>query len=75
MIMQNLFKEVGIDKTLHGTRHYFTTKLIEEYKSDLTTVAHYTRHRSLETLQVYNDRIQQKKDLPRYYSVFDEGVV
>jgi integrase len=75
LIMQNLFKQVGISKTLHGTRHYFTTKLIEEYKSDLTTVARYTRHRNLETLQVYNDKVIQKKDLPRYYGAFREEIM
>lgn len=75
MIMQKLFSDVGINKTIHGTRHYFTTRLIEEYKSDLTTVAHYTRHRSLETLQVYNDRMNQKKDLPRYYATFPEEIM
>ena len=63
---------LGITKTVHGCRHYFTTKLIESYKGDLLEVARYTRHRSLEMLQVYNDGIKQKKDLPRYYEVFNQ---
>lgn len=70
LIVTNLFEQLGIDRTVHGLRHYFTTRLIDEYKSDLTTVAKYTRHRSLEMLNVYNDSIITKRDLPKYYATF-----
>lgn len=70
MIVKNLFDSVSIEKTVHGCRHYYTTKLIQEYKSDLTTVARYTRYRSLEMLSVYNDSILSKQDLPKYYATF-----
>ena len=56
-IFQNLLKELDIQKTTHGTRHYFTTELIKHFGSELTTVAKFTRHNSLEMLQVYNDEI------------------
>ena len=69
-IVKETLKELGIDKTTHGFRHYFTTKLIKTYKGDLLEVAGYTRHRSLEMLQVYNDSIKHKADLPRYYGAF-----
>jgi integrase/recombinase XerC len=65
--------ELGIDKTTHGFRHYFTTRLIKTYKGDLLEVRQYTRHASLEMLQIYNDSIKQQADLPRFYSAF-EGV-
>ena len=42
-------------------------------KGDLLTVAHYTRHRNLEMLQVYNDQLNAEQDLPRYIEAF-EGV-
>lgn len=71
MIVSNLFETLGIDRTVHGCRHYYVTKLIEAYKSDLTTVAKFTRHRSLETLNVYNDSVITKDNLPQYYSVFN----
>lgn len=71
---QTIFKILGIDKKTHGYRHYFTTKLIDTYKGDLLEVARYTRHRSLETLQIYNDNIKRKKDLPRFFGTFDELV-
>jgi len=70
-IINPLLRSLEIDKTVHGFRHYFTTKLIKSYKGDLLTVAQYTRHKSLEMLQIYNDNIKHKADLPRYYQTFE----
>jgi len=70
MIVDRTLKELGVCRTVHGFRHYFTTKLIEAYAGDLLTVAQYTRHRSLEMLQVYNDNIKKQADLPRFYRTF-----
>jgi integrase len=72
-IVKQTLNELGIDKTTHAFRHYFTTKLIKTYKGDLLEVAQYTRHKSLEMLQVYNDNIKREADLPRFYETF-EGV-
>lgn len=72
-MVTEILKTLGIDKTTHGFRHYFTTKLIKTYKGDLLEVAQYTRHKNLEMLQVYNDSIKREADLPRFYSAF-EGV-
>lgn len=69
-LINPILKELGIDKTVHGFRHYFTTTLINAYKGDLLTVAQYTRHKSLEMLQIYNDNIKHKADLPKYYQTF-----
>ena len=71
-IIKIVLIELGINRNIHGFRHYFITKLIKNYKGDLLEVARYTRHRSLEMLQIYNDGISQKKDLPRYYKTFNE---
>ena len=65
-------KNLNIDNSTHGFRHYFTTKLIELFSNDLLTVAKFTRHRSVETLQVYNDNISRKNNLPKYYEAFNE---
>lgn len=70
-IVKETLTELGINKTTHGFRHYFTTKLIKAYKGDLLEVAQYTRHKSLEMLQIYNDNIKRKADLPRYYKTFN----
>lgn len=69
-IVKGTLNALGIKKTTHGFRHYFTTTLIKTYKGDLLEVAQYTRHKSLEMLQVYNDNINRKADLPRFYGAF-----
>ena len=69
-IVKKTLNDLGIEKTTHGFRHYFITTLIKTYKGDLLEVAQYTRHKSLEMLQVYNDNINRKADLPRYYQAF-----
>lgn len=69
-VVKDLLDSLDIDKSTHGFRHYFTTTLIKTYKGDLTQVSRYTRHKSLEMLQVYNDRIITQEDLPRYYQAF-----
>lgn len=69
-IVKETLNALGIEKTTHGFRHYFTTTLIKTYKGDLLEVAQYTRHKSLEMLQVYNDNINRKADLPRFYKAF-----
>lgn len=69
-IVKETLNALGIAKTTHGFRHYFTTTLIKTYKGDLLEVAQYTRHKSLEMLQVYNDNIKRQADLPRYYKAF-----
>ena len=69
-MVKDVLIELGIDKSTHGFRHYFTTTLIKTYKGDLLEVAQYTRHKSLEMLQVYNDNIKREADLPRFYKAF-----
>ncbi len=71
-IVKNTLDLLGIVNTTHGFRHYFTTNLIKNYKGDLLTVAHYTRHKSLEMLQVYNDQLNAEQDLPRFINAFSE---
>lgn len=72
-IVKGVLDQLDIQNSTHGFRHYFTTNLIKNYKGDLLTVAHYTRHRNLEMLQVYNDQLNAEQDLPRFIEAF-EGV-
>ena len=69
-LVKETLNDLGIEKTIHGFRHFFTTTLIKTYKGDLLEVAQYTRHKSLEMLQVYNDNIKKEADLPRFYKAF-----
>ena len=70
-VITGVLDNLGIDNSVHGFRHYFTTTMVKHYKGDLLTVAHYTRHKNLEMLQVYNDAINAEADLPRYYKAFE----
>lgn len=71
-IVTGTLRGLGIEKSTHGFRHYFTTRLVKTYKGDLLQVAQYTRHKSLEMLQVYNDNIKREADLPRFYETFGD---
>jgi integrase/recombinase XerC len=71
-IIKTLLNSLAIQKDVHGFRHYFTTKLIKSYKGDLLMVSKYTRHKTIEMLQVYNDQIIMQEDLPKYYDVFKD---
>lgn len=71
-IVKDCFSELGIEKSVHGLRHYFATKLIRAYQGDLLQVARYTRHNSISTLQIYFDDVQSEADLPRYYQTFED---
>jgi len=70
LIIKKILGGLEINKGVHGFRHYFTTTLLKNYQGNLLRVAQYTRHRSLEMLQVYNDNIEMENDLPKYYKTF-----
>lgn len=72
-IVKNILKTLSIDKTTHGFRHFFTTNLLKAFKGDIIKVASFTRHKSLEMLQIYNDDLNFEKELPVYYEAF-EGI-
>lgn len=57
-----LFNRLGIDKTVHGFRHYFITHLLKSF--DVGTVRKFSRHKSLDMLIVYDDEVNlaEKKD-------------
>lgn len=71
-IVKTIFNELGINKTVHGFRHHYATKLIREMPSNLTVVAQFTRHKSLEMLQIYNDSVLLEKDFVHYRDVFND---
>lgn len=71
-IIKQVFKALEIDGSTHGFRHFFITKLIKSYKGELLTVSKYSRHRSIQMLEVYNDETIREQDLPRFYDVFND---
>lgn len=58
------------EKSMHGLRHYYTTKMIKILNGDLIEVSKYTRHSSLNMLQVYNDELSVQKTLPKIENEF-----
>jgi site-specific recombinase XerD len=71
-LVTSFLKKLDIQNSTHGFRHFFTTRLIEYFSNDLLTVQKFTRHRSVETLQVYNDNISHRENLPKYYQAFNK---
>ena len=69
-IVKKFMIKNDVKKFVHGFRHFFTTKLIAEL-DDLLIVQEFTRHKSLEMLQIYNDRIRKQEELPKYYNTFE----
>lgn len=69
-LVKQILNGLNIAKTTHGFRHYFTTTLVKQFKGNLLEVSSYTRHKSLEMLQVYYDRVKKEADLPKYYNAF-----
>jgi len=70
-LVKSTLTQLNINNTTHGFRHFFTTKLIASFSNDLLTVAKFTRHKSIETLQVYNDNLSRQENLPKYYAAFN----
>lgn len=74
LLVEKMFAEIGIKgKSTHGFRHTFVTKLLKAYGGDIMTVMRYTRHRSPQMLEVYNDQIIQEEDLPKFHETFDDA--
>lgn len=69
-IIQQTLHSIGINRTVHGFRHTYTTKLIKAYGGDLMTVAQFTRHRNMNMLIVYNDEVNSSANLNRFYKAF-----
>ena len=61
-----VFATLGIKKSTHGLRHRMATRTIRHFGGDLSTACRYTRHKSITTIQVYNDEITREDDLPEY---------
>jgi integrase len=71
-IVKTVFEEQGIEKTCHGLRHTFVTRLVKYFNGDITKVAQFSRHRSLEMVQVYNDAVLLESDYKGYIKAFGD---
>jgi integrase/recombinase XerC len=69
-LLRKVHLACGIANTPHGWRKVFTSKLIDS-GLNLIDVQAWTRHRSLDMLRVYYDRLTITKTLPAYYRAFE----
>ncbi|MBA7532967.1 Tyrosine recombinase XerC [subsurface metagenome] len=64
-----LFRELGINKTTHGFRHYYITHLLKNF--DVGTVRKFSRHSSLDMLIVYDDEVNLAKKKDKVFACFE----
>ena len=69
-IISVIFKMLHINKTAHGTRHFYTSQLLKHMPGQLLDVAQFTRHRSIEMLREYDNRNKQDFALDKVISAF-----
>lgn len=70
-----LFNQVGVHKNVHSLRHWYITRLVQEFPGDLFLVMSFSRHRSLDQLQVYNDSVVQAKAYPQHDKAFQQTLL
>ena len=69
--VKDVFGDAGvIDKVVHGFRNYFTTTLLQKLNGNITAVQKFTRHKSLDMVQVYNDELTNERHLLDYFDGF-----
>jgi len=68
-ILGSLCEKVGIEKSVHGFRHFYITALLR--KLDVRDVRKFSRHSSLEMLIVYDDEIDIRNKTVDVFSVFE----
>jgi integrase/recombinase XerC len=69
VLIRKVHESVGVKNKGHSWRKVFVSKLIDS-GMDLLTVSSFSRHKSVEMLKVYYDRLDRTKKLPQYYEVF-----
>jgi integrase/recombinase XerC len=67
---QKLFIELNINKTVHGFRHFYVTKLLQSL--DVRDVRKFSRHKSLEMIVLYDDEIDMKEKMEDVFACFEE---
>lgn len=66
-----LLKDLGINRTVHGFRHFYITTLLQNF--DVRDARKFSRHKSLEMLIVYDDEIDIAHRTQDVFACF-EGV-
>ena len=62
--LNKVFTSLGIESNPHSFRKSFVSSLIENPDLDLITISKFSRHKTINTLQVYYDRVSLEKSFP-----------
>lgn len=68
-----LLAELGIEKTVHGFRHFYITELLKTM--NVRDVRKFSRHRSLEMLMVYDDEVSVKEKAGQVFRAMEKFAV
>jgi integrase len=72
MIFSDIFKAAHIEnRSLHGFRHFFVTTFLEVLNGDMLTTQKFSRHKSVQAVKMYDDRMKKKDLLPTFYKAFN----
>lgn len=71
--VKGMLAPLGIEKTVHGFRHYYITTLLK--KLDVRDVRKFSRHSSLEMLIVYDDEIDIAHKAIEVFQAFNDITV
>ena len=63
--LRKVFKSVGVDSNPHSFRKSFVSGLIEG-GLDIITVSRFSRHRSIQQIQIYFDRVSLERSFPQF---------
>lgn len=65
-----ILKDLGIQKTIHGFRHFYVTELLKSM--DLRDVRKFSRHRSLEMIMIYDDEVSVEQKSKQVFGVLQK---
>lgn len=71
-IMTGPMKELGIEKSTHGFRHFFVTHMIKVYDGDLMKTMRRSRHQDIGMLEVYNDEKMSREEIQKFKKSFGQ---
>lgn len=66
----DLLQQLGIEKTVHGFRHFYVTELLKTM--DVRDVRKFSRHRSMEMLIVYDDEVSMKQKAKHVFQAMEK---
>ncbi len=70
-INQGIFTVLGIEnRSVHSFRYFFITELLRATGGDLLLVSHFSRHKSIETVKVYDKRDVDDEFIPAMEETF-----